>query len=803
MAFSVIKYNSLESLLELKFSLDQHEKWKVVCPNPVLADAFREKLSLVGHNVHVETTTISKYLSELLMHYFPEKKVYRKSELFLMMATIWKMRFSSEDPSLFHQAFEILTDLRSFTLNKELIENILQQYHPVVAQAVKTFWLIMEDQEILDEHQAYHDLNEALLSPYDETIQEGLEGVIFLGFTHLSANQIEVFRSLGKTRGVLLPIPKPVLEKAQWTDWVKWVETQADEFLEDEAEVSAPKAVELYSFPKGRGNSTLKKLLSQESGHVLFFKKRISFKEALEAPTRKHFFRSDLNAFSHLLTMVRNEVEDEFLHRDRPIVESEKIRQFLQEKLRNFRGNSFSDFKLLKVYQLVYKELLNYVEFSETNENFGSFDFDILWQVIELNLPRNFNIPIQKETNFSLLSLNETQKIKKLDPVYFYIEGEHDLKGGGGANYPTEVQEILFSLGPMRRSSLDIEFHIFTLKEILGQERVKLVMESGMLAHDQTLNLLFDGQELVEGQRSANENSFSKPIIKVDLSNYKIPEKISASRLQTYIDCPRKYYFSYIEKLGEEPKRKESIDPRLLGEAEHEIVDLYLKRHKIFEKELHLKLVEEVSRDKFSEAVLSKKILKEEIQVELINYSQFLILEILKLKTVDPDLKWDFELPLDSDEAVGFIDLVITSPKFGTIILDMKRSGSSIPDPAHIKNFTSIQVLYYLKYYKADWSEYAAFGYINLSDLSQSLIHVCNSDLELKLKEVDFLSLETVSDLGRGNKDYIEFFEKFDESLKEIMTSFKNDCEFQPVPKDVSACAFCPGTLICDRGTQL
>lgn len=803
-AFSVMKYKHLETLLKLNFDLSSHARWQVVCPNPTLADAFRNKMQSGADGVTLETTTVSKYLSDLLSEAFPEKKVYRKSELFLMMATVWKMRFADQDPSLFHQAFEILTDLRSFTLNKQLIENLLELYHPVVSEAVKTFWLIMEDQEVLDEHQAYNDLNEHLLSPYNEDMDpDDIQGAIFLGFTHLSANQIEVLKSLGKTRTVYLPVPDVIMEHSQWTDWTKWIDTQSDKVitLEAEEENFSP-TLKTYLFPKGRGNKVLNKLLEEREQSVLFFKKKVSFKEVLEVPSRQHFFRSDASLFDHILVELKANLEDKFLNRRTPVVSADKIKEELEAFLKNFKGSSFNDFKIFKVYQLVYKELEKYVEYSEVNESFGLFDFDILWQVIELNLPRNFNLPIISEPKNYILGLNDLHKIQKGEDIVFFVDGDHDLKGGGGANYPSEVQEILITLGPMRRSSLDVEFYQFYLKEHLGSGNITLVLESGLLDHDQNLNLLVEDFDL-EYQESINPQSKVEPFnLRIDLANYEPPKRVSPSRLQTYLECPRKYYFSYIEKLGQEPKRKESIDPRLLGQAEHEIVDSYLDRFDSLELDSLLELIDEVSLKTFPKDVLDSEILKEEIQVELLNYSQFLIAELLKLKKVDSELELLFEQEFNTEDATGSIDLIIKSPRLGTMVLDMKRSSSSIPEKGKVNNYSSIQVLYYLKNYSVDWSEYTAFGYLNLSDLSQSLIYCPSQDVEETFKETGFLSLEEFADVKKNRKPvpYEDFFKGFDEFVEEKLSEFKRDETFLAKPSDTTACMFCPGKLICDRG---
>ena len=804
MSLSIIRYQSLDDLLKLNLDLTGHKKWKIVCPNPSIADAFRDKIPHGNIDVLIDTTTISKYLSDLLKFYFPGKEVYRKSKLFLMTATVWKMKFSNEDSSLFHQAFEIFTDLRSFTLNKQLIENLLEFYHPIVSEAIKTFWLVLESQEILDEHQAYYDLNAKLIDEIEDSAET--EGVFFLGFTHLSANQIEVLKSLGKSRQVFLPVPKVILEEAQWKDWTKWVETQADNIIDlnKEGVTEKENRINTYLFPKGRGNTVLKSLSENKLGDILFFKKQLSFKEVMEVPSRNHFFKSDTNLFRHHLLELKLEIESLFLKYSES-VRSQEVIEEIKKRLTEFKGNTFKEFKKFKVLQLIYKELLTFVNYSEENETMTSFDLEILWEVVELNLPRNFNIPLLKKPKNHLLSLKEVHKVSREKSIFFFVDDNHDLKSGGGDGYPPEVQEILFSLGPMRRVSLDIEFYQFYLRGILLEGNVNLVMESGLLEHDQSLNTLFNGMNLDFKSVVSKNHDKDDFQISLNLENYLPPSEVSATRLQTYMDCPRKYYFSYVEGLGQEPVKQETVDPRLLGQAEHEIVDKYIKTYNSFEEEKLTQVIDEIALSYFSKEILNHKVLKDEVYIELLNYTRPLILELLKLKERDPDLKLEFEVEVKAPGATGKIDLIVKGPILGTMLFDMKRSGSSIPEKREVSNINSIQILYYLKASQIPYNEFSAFGYLNLSELNQSLIYCFDSDVQQIFENQDFLNLDELNtSIKRGRQlvDTDDFYEEMELLIDSKVNNLKEDMSFLIRPANKNVCTYCPGKLVCDRRTS-
>ena len=41
--------------------------------------------------------------------------------------------------------------------------------------------------------------------------------------------------------------------------------------------------------------------------------------------------------------------------------------------------------------------------------------------------------------------------------------------------------------------------------------------------------------------------------------------KISASKIQSFIDCPQKFYFSYIDKIDNRPSERASLGPAAGG----------------------------------------------------------------------------------------------------------------------------------------------------------------------------------------------------------------------------------------------
>lgn len=797
MPLSVKIFENISVSNDLNFDLTSCSSWEVICPNPTVADSFRENIAQSEFDFAVESTTIAKFLSDLFQKCFPDVKVSRKSELLKILATVWKLKFEGKDPAFFYQSFELFTDLRSFTLDKGLMDVVLEHYHPIVSESVKTFWLVLENQNIVDEHQAYSDLYHYCLDNPDVLSDGELPGYIFSGFSHLSANQIEFMKLLGKFTEVIVPLPKPVVSEAMSTDWVDWVKTQADSIDEIDSE-DIERTLEVYSFTRGRSNSLIKELEKEDVFDLILPKKSLGFSEVLKAHSKSLYFKSPSEDLSSVLEILKEELTHHFLLRKSEKSSTEEIKDYLLEKVKGKKFGNFKDFMLYRVITTFLSEVENYSELSDANMELGEFDFSVIWEITQLNLPRNFYLPLIKEVKGTILGLKDLYQVSEDKKALVVADSQHDLSLGGNVNYPPEVQEILVTLGPIRRQGLDFSFYIYHLRQILSYSNIKLALEEGMLEHDQAwVKVLkdFDLKNLPSPKEKAPDKT--SELLVPENSKYSPPEKLSASRMQTVLDCPKKYYYSYIVGLGEEPDKEKKVDPRILGDVEHECVQEYLDKKNDWDDPYFKSLLDEKITSSFKEEFLDDKLLYEEIYSEIYFYAKQTILEFLKLKNLDPEIKFFFERKMDVEEGTGSADVVVESQVLGRLLFDLKRSGGSIPDKYKIQGMRSIQLWYYLYFLNASEKPFSGFGYINLSDSSNSIIFTLDPEVSHKLSEVDFFKLEKFEKLREDFEVYIEnFYTKYTE-LKGLIQDNK---EFPVVPADSQACTFCPGASICSRG---
>lgn len=799
MPLSVIKYENIIDNLNLNFDLGEIAYWQIVCPNPVVADSFRFNLAKGSNSSRFESTTIAKFLGDLFLKCFGEKKVSRKSELLKILGTVWKLKFEGEDTSYFHQSFELFTDLRSFTLDKSLMDIVLENYHPVVAESVKTFWLVLENQQIIDEHQAYHDLYHHCLENPEVLSEEELSGFIFSGFSHLSANQIEFIKLLGKFTEVIIPIPSEVVQNSLPTDWVDWVLTQTDKVIEKVGgKERRPVPAKLFS--KGRVNTLLKNIESDKFENILFPKKSLSFSEALKSYSKGYFFKSQSEDVSSYVEILKNELMHKFLLSQSEKVNVDDLRSYLLERVQGKKFNTLKAFSEFKVITSLVSAIEDYEELSDSNNHLGEFDFSILWEVLQLNLPRNFYLPLLKDVDGQLISLKELYQVSPMDRNLLVVSSDHDLKVGGVGNYPKDVQEILVTLGPIRRQGLDFLFYIFHLRELLSFSSTSILLEEGVLEHDQAWANVFKGITIEKERVTPVVTNEVPSEPKEPEARYSPPEKLSASRMQLVLECPKKYYYNYVLGLGKEPDKVNSVDPRHLGEAEHEVVQDYLEVKDDWDEKFFLELVMTKVSKFFKKELLENKLLEEEIFSEVTSFGRQTIIEFLKLKKIDPQINFKFEQKINNDEGTGAADVVIDSSVFGKMLFDLKRSSGSIPDKYKILSLKTIQIWYYQFFLGGKESPFDCFGYINLSDPEGSIVFVSNKELKQQLIDLNFFELNQYELMREEYQYYMDgFYGKF----KDCQELVKEHINYPVNPIDSGACTFCPGANICTRGVEL
>ena len=133
----------------------------------------------------------------------------------------------------------------------------------------------------------------------------------------------------------------------------------------------------------------------------------------------------------------------------------------------------------------------------------------------------------------------------------------------------------------------------------------------------------------------------------------------------------------------------------------------------------------------------------------------------------------------------GRVDLILSKGD-KKVIIDFKRSGSSIPTKKELEDFSSIQVWAYAHHFAL--SELVGVSYVNLSDLETSLI--ISRPSAFSFESVQGKHYELLDD---------SLLTSFLDFLNQSVSKYLDDVSFLANPQSKDVCSFCTAKLFCDR----
>ena len=98
-------------------------------------------------------------------------------------------------------------------------------------------------------------------------------------------------------------------------------------------------------------------------------------------------------------------------------------------------------------------------------------------------------------------------------------------------------------------------------------------------------------------------------------------KKISASRLQKYLECPQKYYLNSVEKINPMIQFETELSVLELGQIQHKVIELYFESESTFQVEAH----EDIINRTLSSYIKDRDIpvfMREEYFIEVKTYTQ-------------------------------------------------------------------------------------------------------------------------------------------------------------------------------------
>ena len=776
---NVILYHKSSDVFEFSYLRDKSAPMTIVAPNPNLADHYR-----IQAKGKADALTIAKFVKDFLQNSegIEEISFKRKSELLMVLGTIWKSATKQLNYELFMNSFNTFTEMRSFTMESHFLQELDQFVDPEIARAIQYFWMVLENQNIHDEHSSYNLLTDQIRHQ-TTSVLDRIENFVFHGFSHLSANQIDFLKAMSIKKDVYIPFPAKVYHQSKESDWIKWI---GGEIIELE-EVVQDKQIKVQLFEKG----SLKSLLNQyeektaESDfQILLAQKNPTIKQVLQLSIGNVTFKGQIDLFDDQFSSTKEQFLNLVMKEDQAIATQQILDWFKQEVLLEIEKEGEKNFRKIKIIQEYLKVITSWHEMSELNESVTVFDVKLLSDITELNLPRNsMFMPVQKG---KVLGLESIESVESEKPLLVLARSGYTGLSVSESSQQEDLWELYKALGPIRRQSLEVEIYAHALKQLVKEHHhSQLLVDHELIEHD----LFWAG--FIEGEK-VEKISYESPTTRQKPIYYNAPEAqvifpLSVSNLQTLIDCPLKYYVEKIEKIKPYLVMKEEIQTNEIGSLEHKILELYFAPQNNQSLEAIIKAT--WNKYKIKNKLNLRLNSENRILHELTEFCQNGVDQIKAFEFEELFFEKDFQ----SELVKGQIDCIgRKGSKY--LVLDFKRSKSSIPSKKDLKDFRKIQLWHYSSVI-SKWKngEVVGFGYINLSEAEDSLFIVSDNDFPDSWEE-------SIVSKKKYKEPWDEMSQQYEEFIEKKLGEFKSLVHFKAQPISKKACTFCSLSSICHKG---
>lgn len=752
-----------------------------ISPSPAKADGLRSRLQ--AQKISNDVLTINKFLSDLISQKKVQLNLKRKSELYLIFGWLRPSYFPTLSFEQFSNAYTLFSELRSFTLDLIALQPVLETLDPEVKKAIELFWKILESTQFHDEHSSYFELTQKLRN---DDYQDEPNSYVFWGFQHLNGVQIDFLKALSIRNDVLIPIPATLKDQLKHSDWASWLQDGLSK-IEIIGEEEGESLVLPYRAANSRELSFLLKDELRPRDQVVLGVNKIT-------SDHLHILPSASSQFKVNHEIVKNEI-NAFFNTLNPMSLSD-LETHIQEKTQAALKNHL--YKELRVLQLLQESLDLIGEMTEARPDVDQFLIRLLKEVVSLNQPRTSLTNLSySDSSIELKSFGDLDSLDPSRRVLICLDERFDDIISLGQKYGLEMMTHLSTLGPLKRSELDLEFKKFELCEVIKNGNALLFMPDGLLKHSLSWSKLFEGIDLVLDQKvSIRPNRLIEDYFQ-DKTSTPFNGSYSASKIRSYQECPRKFYFNYIEKKFPDVHLDTELDPRVKGTLSHKIIELTVRNN--------VDDIQALTKQVLDEKVKDLKLKAEDYQnnfIQLFNRSSNGVAALKKIETVlGKKIDWVMEDSFDFklDEAFrGQIDCFAETDDY-VILLDFKSTKSAAPTLTEIRNFSDLQIWTYLlglenKGIKIRQKS-LIMGFIILDEPSKSILLFSDEELSKEFKE--FFSANPMKvELAEG-------IEEVQKILNVETERIKSDRHFRAQPLAADVCQFCDLSRVCMKGSQV
>ena len=753
-----------------------------ITPSPAKADGLRTRLD---SNLSQDVITIAKFTANLVQHLWKgteKPEVKRKSELLLIFGILKNKYLPHLGFEQFNQAYNLFSDLRSFTLNEEALTSVLDEQPEAVREAVQLFWKLLNLTGYLDEHGAYQQIAEALRS--SDEVEELKKTYIFWGFQHLNGQQVDLLKALAIRYEVIIPFPLALKDKLKKSDWISWIKDSKTTEVELPLTEVNPKATWI-PINSREISLHLKDFLAKGDQIVLGVSK-LSPLHLDIVPSQEVRFK-----IPHQLVGIElKEISGELKNFAGSLTE---LRVWLDEKNKNP-----ATLKHLRAFQLYQEALTSITEMTDEELRVDLFFLKLLSEVVNLNQPRTSFVPVSPtEMTMDLKDMSSLEDLDRNRRVLICVDERFDDIQGLGQNYTESIQKALAALGPLKRNELELLFKQWEFRDLFSHASVTVFMGEGTLKHSLIWKRLFSEIELtkLEKDNKSHDRVLKDHFKSVDKKSFS--GNFSASKFQTFIDCPRKFYFSYVDKVFPDVVLEKDFDPMTSGTIIHEIIERFFKDNLPDSalKSLATEIMQRYIREKKLE--LPRDVY---LQRELIfNHRAFNGIQFIRNleEKLGEKITWKIEEPFDMDQGYrmkGQIDCLGVGSKH-VFLLDFKSTVMAASSNIEVSEYESVQLWAYaqasLSLVQDLNQKIVVMGYVVLDDPSSS---------NLLSSDEDFVKLIKDAKLCKVHRFKEEFNEKLveaTEKMKTLSLNIQAEKDFSARPRKNGTCTYCELNKVC------
>lgn len=452
-------------------------------------------------------------------------------------------------------------------------------------------------------------------------------------------------------------------------------------------------------------------------------------------------------------------------------------------------------FKAIQLYQDAVKLI---TDLTDENIAVDSFFLKLLNEVVTLNQPRTSYVPMAPEAfTIEMKDMSSLEDVKRDRRVLLCVDDRFEEIQSLGQNYTEAIQKALAALGPLKRNELELQFKRWEFCDLFSQAEVLVLMSESTLKHSLVWKRLF--QDIALEKLTDKSVFFEKKIIDhfKSLERKNFSGSFSASKFQSFLDCPRKFYFSYVDKVFPQVSLEKDFDSLVSGTISHRIIEIFHKR-KLNEEDLP-QLTQEIMHEFIQEKNLQlsrETYLQHQIVFNhrALNGIQFLKrLEEIMGESIEWTMEQDFSLT-EEYKLTGKIDCVGVSTK-SVLLLDFKSTAAAASTNSEVEDFESLQLWTYAKAASTTIKDFAQkniiLGYISLDKPIESNLLVTDEDLANKVKTFKFCKQKYLE------RPFPELFKEAQEKMSSLVLTIQAEKDFPALPRKATTCRFCELTKVC------